>query len=63
MNTKTLNNIKERYAKIYIIADEDQHKLLSIMKDDILALISAVESYQAIGTKTFESTHDLLRAV
>lgn len=43
MDNTELFNIKERYEKIYILADESTHKLLSTMKEDILTLINAVE--------------------
>lgn len=42
MTKQDLENIIERYNKIYIIADDQSHKLLSTMKDDILTLINAV---------------------
>lgn len=62
MNTQTLANIKERYAKIYIVADEDSHKLISVMKQDILDLIGAIEAYQSTGTKTFQTVNEIIGA-
>lgn len=39
-----LEDIKERYEKIYILADEDTHKLIKTMKDDIEYLLNLAES-------------------
>ena len=36
--------IKERYEKIYILADADTHKLIQTMKDDILFLLTIAEA-------------------
>ena len=46
MTQQEFDNIKERYEKIYILADESMHKLLATMKDDIHTLIKFVDSYQ-----------------
>ena len=34
-----LDDIRERYEKIYIVADEDTHQLIKTMKDDIQDLL------------------------
>ena len=48
MTQKDFDNIKERYEKVYILADESTHKLLSTMKNDIVELIKAVENNQQL---------------
>lgn len=63
MNQSDFENIKERYTKLYIVADDNTHKLIKTMKEDILALIQDKESTQAIGSKTFSSAYELFRAV
>lgn len=39
----TIADIKERYAKTYILADDETHKLLSTMKSDIDYLLQVAE--------------------
>jgi hypothetical protein len=39
----TIADIRERYEKIYILADDDTHKLLSTMKSDIEYLLQVAE--------------------
>ena len=42
-NTVSIADIRERYEKIYILADNDMHKLLSTMKADIDYLLQVAE--------------------
>jgi hypothetical protein len=46
-----LETIKERQEKVYILADEDSHKLLSTMKEDISYLLSLVEKMEEVYYK------------
>ena len=39
----SIADIRERYEKIYILADNDMHKLLSTMKADIEYLLQVAE--------------------
>ena len=39
----SIADIRERYEKIYILADNDMHKLLSTMKADIDYLLQVAE--------------------
>lgn len=39
-----LEDIKERYEKIYILADEDTHKLIKTMKEDIEYLLNIAQT-------------------
>ena len=41
-----LENIRERQEKVYILADEDSHKLLSTMKVDISYLLELVSKME-----------------
>ena len=43
-----LENIRERQEKIYILADEDSHKLLSTMKEDISYLLELVSKMEEV---------------
>ena len=43
MNLKELNNIKERNEKVYMVADEQMHKVLSPLKQDIKYLLELVD--------------------
>ncbi|CAB4133232.1 hypothetical protein UFOVP250_79 [uncultured Caudovirales phage] len=36
-------NIQERWDKVYILADEDMHKIISPLKEDIKYLLKVVE--------------------
>jgi hypothetical protein len=36
--------IQERYEKIYILADEDTHKLIKTMKEDIVYLLEIAQT-------------------
>lgn len=40
---KELANIKERNDKIYMVADDNMHKVLKPLKDDIKFLLSIVD--------------------
>lgn len=39
-----IDDIKERYEKIYILADESTHKLIKTMKDDIEYLLNIAQT-------------------
>ena len=43
MNLKELANIKERNEKVYLVADENMHKVLKPMKQDIKYLLELVD--------------------
>lgn len=43
MNLKELANIKERNEKVYLVADENMHKVLSPLKQDIKYLLELVD--------------------
>ena len=46
-----LENIRERQEKVYILADEDSHKLLSTMKEDISYLLELVSKMEEVYYK------------
>jgi hypothetical protein len=39
----TIADIKERYAKTYILADDETHKIIKTMKEDIDYLLQIAE--------------------
>jgi hypothetical protein len=43
VDPKRITNIKERNEKIYIVADESMHKVLSPLKEDIKYLLELVD--------------------
>ena len=59
-----LEDIKERYEKLYILADEDTHKLIKTMKDDITYLLriaqTKVDEVVAIQQQT---AHNIIQGI
>lgn len=37
------DNIKERQEKVYVLADDDMHKIIKPLKDDIAWLIQVID--------------------
>lgn len=59
-----LEDIKERYEKLYILADEDTHQLIKTMKDDITYLLriaqTKVDEVVAIQQQT---AHNIIQGI